>query len=41
MGAISVLVAGMAAALPQERIQSGSLTCDISGGIIQSGRDAL
>ena len=33
MGAISVLVAGMAAAQPQERIQAGSLTCDISGGI--------
>jgi hypothetical protein len=32
MGA-SVLAAGMAAAQPQERIQAGSLTCDISGGI--------
>jgi hypothetical protein len=33
MGAMSVLAAGMAAAQPQERVQAGSLTCDISGGI--------
>ena len=33
MGAMSVLAAGMAAAQPRERIQAGSLTCDISGGI--------
>jgi hypothetical protein len=33
VAATSVLVAGAAAAQPRERVQAGTLTCDISGGI--------
>jgi hypothetical protein len=33
VAAVSTLVTGTAAAQPHERIQAGSLTCDISGGI--------
>jgi Protein of unknown function (DUF992) len=33
MTAASALIAGSAAAQPRERVQAGTLTCDISGGL--------